>query len=340
MLIQKLSTEDRNAYTEYVVRAAEGSFYHTLAWHDAVIETYGLEPHYLIAYDGGLAIGVLPLFLIRSRLMGDRLISVPYSNYAGPLADTVMVQQALVAHASKLAEDLDVDHLELRNVEAQDYPRLVPGGGHVTLRLNLIDEERQFAALKKRTRRYVRKAQESVAVDTETKDVNSFYRIYTRRMKRLGSPVHPKRFFESLLTHGGDNVLIPTASIDGTPVASIFLLRHGTRIVYAWGAAEARYEDHQPNYALFWETLKYLKEHGVKEFDFGRSLPGSGTHFFKEGWGAVPVQLAYRYLLRKGTKPPRVSQASYKRKILAAAWRLLPSRIAAAISGRIRKVIG
>jgi hypothetical protein len=58
--------------------------------------------------------GVLPLFHVPGRLLGSRLVSTPAGVYGGVLAEDLDAGRALVAEAKRLARQLDVGHLELR----------------------------------------------------------------------------------------------------------------------------------------------------------------------------------------------------------------------------------
>ena len=59
---------------------------------------------------------------VRSLLFGRFLVSLPYLNYGGPIADDGQIALALVHHAVALADSSRVDYLELRNVQGIEHP--------------------------------------------------------------------------------------------------------------------------------------------------------------------------------------------------------------------------
>ena len=81
------SAEQRGRWQEYTAREPTATFYHSLAWMDAVLAAYGHAAHYLMAYRGSRLVGVFPLFEVHSWLAGAMLVSVPYAVYGGVLAD-------------------------------------------------------------------------------------------------------------------------------------------------------------------------------------------------------------------------------------------------------------
>src|SRR5207249_125136 len=93
-----------------------GSPFHLMAWQQMIRDTFGHRPVHLIARtETGSLAGVLPLFLIRSRIFGRLLVSTPLAAYGGILADSAAVSQQLFDRAAEIAKDLRVQFLELRN---------------------------------------------------------------------------------------------------------------------------------------------------------------------------------------------------------------------------------
>src|SRR5205823_471727 len=70
---------------------------------------------HLVAQLHARTVGVLPLFHVRSRLFGSTLVSTPNAVYGGPIGDDAEARIALTTAATRLARDLKVGHLELRN---------------------------------------------------------------------------------------------------------------------------------------------------------------------------------------------------------------------------------
>src|SRR5947209_1677397 len=94
------TSRQENAWREYVARSPRSSIYHSLQWRDIISHSFGHTPRYLMADDAGVVSGVLPLFEMRSLLFGHFLVSLPFVNYGGILADSSEVEQDLAQAAS------------------------------------------------------------------------------------------------------------------------------------------------------------------------------------------------------------------------------------------------
>src|SRR6266436_4475038 len=96
----------------YVDSAAPDSLYHRWVWREVIEETFGHQPYYLTAVEGGATCGILPLVSIRSRLFGNSLISIPFFSHGGVVADTEPARDSLLAGAAELARELRARHIE------------------------------------------------------------------------------------------------------------------------------------------------------------------------------------------------------------------------------------
>src|SRR5436190_18341885 len=81
---------DANLWDDFVRVHPHGSPFHLTAWQASIEETFGHKPQHIIARSSaeGPVVGVLPLFLVNSRIFGRMLISTPQAAYGGPLADS------------------------------------------------------------------------------------------------------------------------------------------------------------------------------------------------------------------------------------------------------------
>lgn len=102
MEISELRTGEEDAWDSYVYESDAATFYHQIGWRNVVLKTYGHKPRYLVARgdDGGIT-GVLPMFLMESRVFGRKLVSVPFAPYGGVCADDAGVGRALVEEGKR-----------------------------------------------------------------------------------------------------------------------------------------------------------------------------------------------------------------------------------------------
>src|SRR5688572_25714064 len=107
---------DAPSWDAFVKGHPYGTPFHLTSWQNTIQSTFGHRPLHIMARDSkGAVVGVLPLFLVRSFLFGRMLVSTPQAAYGGILADSEFVTQTVFTRAREIAQDLNVQFLELRN---------------------------------------------------------------------------------------------------------------------------------------------------------------------------------------------------------------------------------
>src|ERR1044072_228114 len=86
----------------------------TYRWLQIVRDGLGHQPLVVEGISEGITVGVLPLALVQSQLFGRFLVSLPYVNSAGLIANNDGVAQRLIDRAVELADEHNVRYLELR----------------------------------------------------------------------------------------------------------------------------------------------------------------------------------------------------------------------------------
>jgi len=119
-----LGVSDAARWDRFVQACPEATFFHRAGWKSIIENVFGHETFFLMAESPEGIEGVLPLGRVRSRLFGDALISVPFGVYGGVAALNENARRVLEDEAERLALDMGVDYLEMRNRRArrQDWP--------------------------------------------------------------------------------------------------------------------------------------------------------------------------------------------------------------------------
>ena len=327
-------------WDRYVTQAAEATHFHRWGWKHVIEDVFQHECTYLGARDStDRLVGVLPLVRAKSLLFGDYLVSMPFLNYGGPLGDDASVQ-ALVRHAVGIAQECRVDLLELRS-RAPLPLDLAVSNRKITCVLDLErgNPEAVWKALSSNVRRKVRRAQkDGFAVVFGLDQLDSFYRVFSRHMRELGTPTLSRRFFETIVARFPDDIWIGSAYHGGQPAAAGFGIRWGGELELTWVSALERYDHTYANMLLYWAFIERAAREGLGCFNFGRCSPGGGTHRFKQQWGARDVPLMW-YQLSRGrraaTPSPRESAFSWGPVL----WKRLPLTVANAIGPSIVRLI-
>jgi FemAB-related protein (PEP-CTERM system-associated) len=321
------NAQQRQAYEQYVSAAGPGGFSASLAWLEVLRQGLKHDVHCLAAWRGEQIVGVLPLALVRSLLFGRFLVSCPYLNSAGAVADDDAAATALIDRAVSLADELDVRYLELRHERAIQHSALTEKlATKAHMRLALPEKsEALWDRFKPKVRNQVRKGQEQgFAVQWGSVELlDEFYRVFSRNMRDLGTPVFGKRLFLSMLEQLG-----PAAELcvvrDGTQPIAAAVLVHGPEVTQVPSASSLRaYNSQNANMLMYWHLLQRAIERGQKVFDFGRSTIDSNTFKFKKQWGAEPHSAVWQYYVRRGgVGEMRPENSRYERYIRI--WRRLP----------------
>lgn len=340
MEISKLKKSDEKEWDRYVMKSEDSTFYHQIGWKNVVEKTYGHKPIYLIAREDGEIKGILPLFLMKSRLFGKKLVSVPFAPYGGVCADNDKVLDSILEDAISWVDELDVDYLELRS-----YMRYKIDGitdkSYFTLNLDLTPGvDYLWNGFRKSMRRYIKKAGrnnlEFTIESKSSKNLKDFYELYCKKMKEFGTPTHSYKFFKLIKSEFPEYIKIATVKYQTYTIAALFLLIFKKTMIYGWGASDKQYTSMYPNYLLFWELIKYMNKNGYKYLDFGRSILNDGTFLFKKGWGAKPKQLYYQYY-GKYNVTMSSNKFNPRRQIFMKIWKIIPIEIVNMIGPMIRK---
>jgi hypothetical protein len=108
-----------------------------------------------------------------------------------------------------------------------------------------------------------------------TDQLDAFCDIYAERMRELGTPVYPRRFFAGILEHFPDLSRVCCVYAGDRPVAAGLLIGFKDRLEIPWAASLTAFNRQSPNMLLYWQALRFGCEHGYRWFDFGRSMPGA-----------------------------------------------------------------
>ena len=265
---------------------------HDLRWMAALSRGLGHAPIVIEARAANRVTGLLPLALVQSPWFGRFLVSLPYVNSAGILQAGSAAEQALVDRAVALADELRVRYLELRGEREIAHPSLEETStAKVHMRLALpTSAEALMAGFKSKLRSQIKGAMKhDFQVAWGRRELlGDFYRVFSRNMRDLGTPVYPRGFFAAILEAFPVHAELCGVRLAGKPAAAALLV-HGQSITEVPSASSLRSLNATgANMVLYWHLLSRAIERGQATFDFGRSSEGSGTFKFKQQWGAQP----------------------------------------------------
>jgi len=323
---------------KYVLHGGQVALSRHPAWLTVLREGLQHTPYCLEAVAGEQTRGLLPLAYVSSLLFGRFLVSLPYLNYGGVLADDGTVAALLIDRAVELAESLGVRYLELRNELAVEHLALRHClNTKVHMRLPLpANTEILWKRLDAKVRNQVRKGQKSgLGVAWGGREsMDDFFAVFSRNMRDLGTPTYGKRLFSSILERFPDRAEFCVVRAGSKPVAAALLL-HGWGVSEVPSASSLRQYNHTcANMLLYWHLLERAVQRQQTVFDFGRSSRDGPTYRFKEQWGATEVEAPWQYCVRKGSIGDMRPENPHYRRLIRL-WQRLPVSLTRLIGPRI-----
>jgi lipid II:glycine glycyltransferase (peptidoglycan interpeptide bridge formation enzyme) len=156
------------------------------------------------------------------------------------------------------------------------------------------DEDALYGDLRKKWRQYVNKARSGgvVVVDAEGDRLGEFYRIYRDTADRAGFLIRTEQAYRDVwdaYRPAGQARLLFAQSAEGEPLATLFLVRSGPRVVEPYGGMTQAGAESRANYLLKWEAIRSSREQGATSYDLWGLATGGIAHF-KTGFGGREVR--------------------------------------------------
>jgi hypothetical protein len=277
------------------------SVFHTSAWLKALQRTYQYEPVVLTSSppDQELTNGLV-FCRIRSRLTGNRAVSLPFSDHCEPLYDGPGELERLLSGLKGELRHGHANYIEIRPIrsKAVDQAGFFPGEEFCIHRMNLRDTpDTLFSSFHTNIKRNIRRAErEGLRYEDGSSDalLEDFYRLLILTRRRHQLPPQPLSWFHALLDCMPAKAHISIAYKNDCPIAGILTLRHNDVLVYKYGCLDYRYRQFGALTSLLWRTIQRAQRTGILELDLGRSNSQDlGLIAFKDRWAAVRSKLTY-----------------------------------------------
>jgi len=345
MKVRIAEIKDKERWDDFVLSHDAAGPYHLFMWREAIENAYNHKAYYLMAEKDGQSIkAALPFVLIKPPFLKGLLVSQPFCDYGGMLTENSDASELIIKQVMKFAGDLDVK-FEVRcknqNSVLNSCDTVAVASYKSRMLLDLPESsEILWKGLKSKLRSQIRRPQKEGLVFAlgKTERLDDFYSVFSRNMQALGSPVHSRKWIESVLDSYDEDAHIGIVYADKQPVGAGFILSFRDTVSIPWASTLREYNKYSPNMMLYWGFLDYACDNGFKYFDFGRSTPGEGTYNFKRQWGAQPIPLHWYRLGGSDQKEIDPSNGEFRQKI-ETIWSNLPPLLANALGPILRKYI-
>ena len=182
------------------------------------------------------------------------------------------------------------------------------------------DEDALWGDLRKKWRQYVNKARNAgiEVTDADGSALPEFYRVYRETAERAGFLIRTEAAYRDVweaFAPGGNARLLFARRPDGEAVATLFLVRCGTRVVEPYGGMTQNGADSRANYLLKWEAIRSSRERGATSYDLWGLATGGIAHF-KTGFGGREI----RYIGAWDLVLDPLGRQAYERAQAARVW--------------------
>jgi CelD/BcsL family acetyltransferase involved in cellulose biosynthesis len=320
-----LTRADDADWNDFASSHPLGLVYHLSAWRNVLEHAFPhIQGRYLVLreQDYGEIIAGLPVYTVRSWLLGNRMVSVPFASFCDPLVSSLaefreLLPQIQNSFGRENGRSVSVRTRQLTGEFAADWGAPEAGYKHHYLPLD-GHLDRIFASFNKSSvRQKVNKAARagvSIVEASGPEAMRQCHAILAETRVRAALPPIPLSFYLALEKFmSPQHLRIFLALQNGKPVACHLILAHKDLWIseYSGNSEDAI---HGVNQLLYWETIKRAQEAGAAAFSFGRtSARNQGLLAYKRRWGTIEEN-AGDFSISDGSAPSRPGGQSVRNR--------------------------
>jgi lipid II:glycine glycyltransferase (peptidoglycan interpeptide bridge formation enzyme) len=316
-----------------------GTIYQHSSWMKVLALTYQHTKPLCFAIEDkeGNIRGAIPSFIVKSKLTGTRIVSLPFTSYCDPLVDNKKDLVKLLDPIVKETENISASYYELRTFWNQDLIEDDRFKQHNYHKIHILDVQDGFEQVKRSFPKDIVKSMNkamrcglTLKQGSTEHDLKEFYFMHALMRRRLGFPIQPYQFFKNMwdILYPQGYLELLLATWNKSIIAGIILFKFKGIVTYEFGSPLQKYLDKKPNHFLLWSAIEKACSEGYHYFDFGKSPPDhKGLLDFKKRWGAKMYDLPYFYYPQvKGMMS--LEQDSLKHKFLRSMGKYVPLPLA------------
>jgi len=323
--IVRIDPETHPGWDDFVREHPGGYIYHLAGWKRLLESCFRhMQGTVLAVMDGGEIRAALSLYEVRSWLLGNRFVSIPFATVCDPLVSETGNASALLGAADSLRRSRKASFLEIRTFKSTPlFPE--SSAGITTYKCHEIPlsdkPDRVEKTFRVNIRQRIRKTSKGtlrLRIGESREDIRSLYFLNMKTRKRLGLPPQPLAFFEALwkfLAPDGYVELL-LAMLEDKPIAAVLLYKFRDRVSAEFTATDWTQIHLHPVHFLYWEAIRRACEEGFRIFDLGRTDPGNESLIsFKNSWGTRIADLPILYYGEKDYRKKGIMQSHLVHRI-------------------------
>lgn len=301
------------------------------AWSELAHTMYGYRVYRFATFEDEKSVGALNLVEIKHPVFGHYLTTSPYGSYGGFAYENIQARDGLLKEAGQLASELGVAYAVVRAVDDASTPpeSWAPHPLYCTYLIDLpSNSDDLLKTFSPDHRNHVRKSlKKGTTIRFGHLDLlDDAYKGLSMSMHELGSPYHSKKYLHTMAELLGDTLEFAVIYDANQKIAGagVFIYQGDTISNLHANILKDKRSFYTGEY-FYWSVIEHAISKGIKTFDLGRSLIGSGNEVFKMKWSPRKQPLAYWYWLAPGEHMPSVNQKNPKFQAVIAIWKRLPA---------------
>jgi len=294
-------------WDNFVYHHPHGSIYHTSGWKRVIESSFKHISGSVIVIrnrSGRIEAG-LPIYFVKSRLTGKRIVSAPFALYCDPLTSSKENGLQLLKFLQRIYMGRNFHYFEIRfsvwsNLLTTNATNYVSNNVMHVLSLNRQPEDLR-KIFKQDTKQSIAKGEKYnllMKIGDKRDDLNLFYKILLMSRKHLGLPPIPFRFFNYLwdVFKSKNQLELVFAFYKGKAMASKLFLKYKDTFFSEYSGDLTTYRKLCANHFLEWESIKLARSQNYKYYNFGRTASNNkGLLFYKSRWGTEEKPLYYLF---------------------------------------------
>jgi serine/alanine adding enzyme len=324
-------------WDEFVLAHPFGWVTHLSGWKTAIESTFNhMHARYLVLYGRrGEISAALPLFEVKSRVTGNRLVCLPFATLCDPLVSSRQQAEVLLDAGCDMLKEVNASYIEMRT---HGSGPLMPDqrlGSNTLYRNHYLRLEAPLEGLMQSfhrscVRQRIARAIKSglqIRMGAHESDLAEFYELHRSTRKRLGLPAPPRSLLRALwhtfFPSGHLSLLL--SKYEDRMVGGVIVFKFRDRVSGEFLGWDERFRDVSPTHHLFWEAIKMASREGRKIFDFGRSSSADTSLMtFKDRWGTSAKDLPSFYYPPYYSNRASEQKRSFKYRLVRGMCRTLP----------------
>ncbi len=298
-LVDWLRPDEDTEWDALAGRHPLGLVYHLSAWKNVLEQAFPhIRGRYLVlrdTSDGEIRAG-LPVYTVKSWLLGNRMVSVPFASVCDPLVSSVaefreFLPQIQGAFGQNNCRSLSVRTRKTTQEFAASFGTPESLHKHHYLQLDKSPDELFGSFAKSSICQKVKKAIKAgvtVVKANGPESMQTCHAILAQTRRKVSLPPLPLSFFMALERFLAPRYLkVFLALHQGKPVGCHLILAYKDLWISEY-SGNTDYAIHGVNQVLYWETIKEAHAAGAKAFSFGRtSATNEGLLAYKRRWATI-----------------------------------------------------